>query len=268
MTSGVRRHAGVAVVALSALMLATFAAEAQVSVGIDIGINVPTYPRLVRVPGYPVYYDPQFSGNYFFYDGLYWVYRDDTWYDSSWYDGPWQSVAPERVPLFVLRVPVRYYRQPPVYFQGWRADAPPRWGEHWGPAWQQRRAGWDHWNRAAAPAPAPLPVYQRRFPGERYPRTPERQTALRVENSRFQPKEAVAQQHWRQSQGRGGNPPPAPQQHAQPAPRQHMQPAPHERAQPAPRERAQPAPGGHERGGPPGDRGRGPKEPEHGDERR
>ena len=35
------------------------------------------------------------------------------------------------VPLFILRVPVRYYRQPPVYFREWRSNAPPGlWGEH------------------------------------------------------------------------------------------------------------------------------------------
>ena len=33
---------------------------------------------------------------------------------------PGRSVAPDAVPLFVLRVPVRYYRQPPVYFRGWQ----------------------------------------------------------------------------------------------------------------------------------------------------
>src|SRR5204863_8028943 len=78
--------------------------------GVSIGINVPVYPHLVRVPGYPVYYDPRASANYFFYDGLYWVYRDDNWYQSAWYNGPWQSAGPEFVPLYVLRVPVRYYR--------------------------------------------------------------------------------------------------------------------------------------------------------------
>ena len=48
---------------------------------------------------------------------------------------------------------------------GWRADAPPRWGDHWGNDWQQRRSGWDRWDHRIAPAPAPLPVYQRRYSG-------------------------------------------------------------------------------------------------------
>jgi len=106
-------------------------AVAQVSIGIglpgvSIGIHLPLFPELVQVPGYPVYYAPRLSSNYFFYDGLYWVYEEDNWYASSWYDGPWWLVAPEFVPLFVLRIPVRYYRRPPVYFRGWRSDAPPR----------------------------------------------------------------------------------------------------------------------------------------------
>ncbi|HLO24810.1 MAG TPA: hypothetical protein VK187_01765 [Geobacteraceae bacterium] len=144
--------------------------SAQVSVGIginvpglSIGINLPVYPELVPVPGYPVYYAPRLSYNYFFYDGLYWVYLEDTWYCSYWYNGPWSFVAPEVVPVFILRVPVRYYRYPPPYFRGWRANAPPRWGEHWGRGWEQHRRGWDKWQRGSAPARAPLPVYQRQY---------------------------------------------------------------------------------------------------------
>ena len=175
-------------------------ATAQVSVGIglpgvSIGINLPVYPQLVAVPGYPVYYAPQLNSNYFFYDGMYWVYQGDNWYASSWYNGPWGLVAPDVVPLYVLRVPVRYYRQPPVYFRGWRADAPPRWGDHWGNAWEHSHSGWDHWNRSAALAPAPLPVYQRQYSGTRYPRV-EQQQVLQTQNYRYQPHDAVVQQHY------------------------------------------------------------------------
>src|SRR5258708_39232688 len=106
-------------------------AVAQVSIGIglpnvSIGISLPLYPELVPVPGYPVYYAPRMEANYFFYDGMYWVYQGDTWYASSWYNGPWWVARPEVVPVFVLRIPVSYYRRPPVYFRGWRPDAPPR----------------------------------------------------------------------------------------------------------------------------------------------
>ncbi len=74
-------------------------ATAQVSVGVwlpgvSIGINLPVYPQLVAVPGYPVYYAPQMNSNYFFYDGMYWVYQSDNWYASSWYNGPWGRIGP------------------------------------------------------------------------------------------------------------------------------------------------------------------------------
>lgn len=174
-------------------------ATAQVSIGIglpnvSIGINLPLFPEFTRVPGYPVYYAPRVDANYFFYDGMYWVYQDDNWYASSWYNGPWWIVEPEIVPLFILRIPVRYYRQPPAYFRGWRPNAPPRWDQHWGPQWEQRRSGWDRWNRRSAPAPAPLPVYQRQYTGDRYPRV-EQQQRLRSQQYRYQPRDRVVREH-------------------------------------------------------------------------
>ena len=109
---------------LGALFLSTTPAIAQVSIGIglpgvSIGVNFPVYPQLVRIPGYPVYYAPQVGSNFFFYDGMYWLYQGDNWYASSWYNGPWEFVGPQAVPLYVLRIPVRYYRAPPAYFRGW-----------------------------------------------------------------------------------------------------------------------------------------------------
>jgi hypothetical protein len=179
---------------------------AQISIGIglpnvSIGINLPLFPELVAVPGYPVYYAPRLDANYFFYDGMYWVYQDDDWYASSWYNGPWGFVEPEVVPLFILRVPVRYYRQPPEYFRGWRSNAPPRWGQHWGHEWEQRRGGWDRWNRGSAPGRAPLPVYQRQYSGDRYPRAVEQQQKLRSQQYRYQPRDKVIQKHFRQQEG-------------------------------------------------------------------
>jgi len=167
----------------------------QVSIGIhlpglDIGINQPTYPNLVPVPGYPVYYAPDSPNNYFFYDGRYWVLQGDDWYASSWYNGPWDRIRPELVPAFVLRVPVRYYRHAPEYFRGWRGEEPPRWGERWGRGWEDRRRGWDHWDRGAAPRPAPLPTYQREYAGPRYPQ-PEHQQELHQRNYQYQPRDRV-----------------------------------------------------------------------------
>jgi hypothetical protein len=178
------------------------AVQAQVGVGIQIGlpggqmgVSMPSYPMLVRVPGYPVYYDPQAHNNYFFYDGLYWVYANDDWYASSWYNGPWQLTGRDYVPLYVLRIPVRYYRQPPVYFRGWRVDAPPRWAEHWGREWERRRPDWDRWDPRRTPAPAPLPRYQQKYPSDRYPTAVERQREIRTEHYRYVPREAVTRQH-------------------------------------------------------------------------
>jgi hypothetical protein len=174
-------------------------AWAQISVrigvpGIDIGINLPLYPELIPVPGYPVYYAPQLNSNYFFYDGMYWVFQDDDWYASSWYNGPWSLVDQELVPLFVLRIPVRYYRQTPIYFRDWRRDAPPRWGEHWGNNWQKRHHGWDKWNRSMPAARPPLPVYQRNYTGARYPQWKEQQS-LQNKNYRYQPNDPIVRQH-------------------------------------------------------------------------
>jgi hypothetical protein len=190
--------------ALSLLVCPLKPADAQVSVSIgfpvvDIGIHVPTYPNLVVVPGYPVYYDPRASTNYFFYDGLYFVYQGDDWYASSWYNGPWQHVAREQVPLYVLRVPVRYYRRPPAYFRGWHRNAPPRWGERWGRDWEHQRAGWERWDRRAAPRPSPLPSYQRRYSGERYPRALEQQHSIRTTNYRYEPREDFGRRHYQRA---------------------------------------------------------------------
>ena len=197
---------------------------AQVSIGIglpsvSIGINLPMYPELVQVPDYPVYYAPRLNSNFFFYDGLYWVYQDDDWYASDWYNGPWERVAPQVVPLFVLRIPVRYYRVPPVYFRGWQADAPPRWGVHWGPSWARGRSGWDRWNRSSAPAAAPLPDYQRHYSGDRYPRV-EQQRELHGENYRYQPRDVVVRQRFQEQEQAAPRAPAPSQRERQPAPQE------------------------------------------------
>jgi hypothetical protein len=113
----------------------------------SIGIKLPGYPVLARIPGSPTYYALHVDSNYFFYDGMYWTYEGDNWYAGSWYNGPWRLVPPDAAPVYVLRVPLHYYRQRPAYFHGWNLSAPPRWGEQWGNEWVQRHGGWDHWNR-------------------------------------------------------------------------------------------------------------------------
>ena len=230
-------------------------AIAQVSVGIgiglpglSIGINLPAYPEMVPVPGYPVYYAPRLSSNFFFYDGMYWVYQGDNWYASSWYNGPWGMMGPESVPLFVLRIPVRYYRSPPPYFYGWQPDGPPRWGEHWGRGWEQQRSGWDRWNRSSAPAPAPLPVYQRQYSGDRYPQH-QQQQQIHNQNYRYQPRDDdVRQRYQEESRQRG----PAPSTRGQPGASQERYPVHQEGQRASPQQpiqqspRAQPAQRGGE----------------------
>jgi hypothetical protein len=211
-------------------------ATAQVNVGIwlpgvSIGINLPVYPQLVAVPGYPVYYAPQMNSNYFFYDGMYWVYQSDNWYASAWYNGPWGRIGPEAVPVFLLRVPVRYYRAPPPYFRGWQADRPPRWDEHWGHEWKQRRSGWDRWDHRSVPKRAPLPTYQRQYSGNRYPPV-ERQAALQGQKYKYQPRDVEVRQHYESQRQQAQGAPRGSQQRESAAPRQ-------EQAQPRASQRQQ-----------------------------
>lgn len=162
------------------------------------GFYQSTYPNMVVVPGYPVYYNPSGNANYFFYDGLYWLYQGDRWLSSNWYNGPWAVRGSHYVPHCLLRVPVRYYRAPPRYFRGWRADEPPHWGEHWGHDWEDRHQGWRERDRWIAP-PAPLPRYQESYAGNRYPRDREQQDAIRDRNYRYVPRDDMT---------RPQNPPP------------------------------------------------------------
>jgi len=163
------------------------------------------YPEFVLVPDHPVYYAPRQQVNLFYYDGLYWMYHEDHWYVSALHDGPWELVHPESVPPFVLRVPVRYYVNPPVYFHGWYVDAPPRWDMHWGPRWAQRRHGWDrHVVRPHAPPPVPRhfsrdphPRFEPRAQHTPHPPSPPREAVVRP---RFQepgvPRAQPPQRRW------------------------------------------------------------------------
>lgn len=88
-------------IAVAFTSLATLPVQAQISIsipGLSIGINLPQQPRLVQVPGYPVYYAPQLQSNYFFYEGMYWVFESNNWYSSVWYNGPWSAAIPQNGP--------------------------------------------------------------------------------------------------------------------------------------------------------------------------
>jgi hypothetical protein len=184
-------------------LLYSVVSSAQSNVGVrlpnaGISINLPIYPELVVVPGYPVYYAPRLNTNYFFYDGMYWIYQDDNWYASIWYNGPWDMVDPELMPVFILRVPVRYYQQPPSYFYGWWPDLAPRWGEHWGQDWAQHRNGWDRWTCGTAPSPAPLPAYQRQYTNDHYPQHAQQQQQLQIQNYRYRPHDSLVRQRYQE----------------------------------------------------------------------
>jgi len=210
------------------------AAELSIGIGlpgVSIGINMPTYPELAPMPDYPVYYAPRGNVNLFFYDGMYWAYQRDNWYASTWYNGPWGLVGPESVPMYVLRIPVRYYRHPPAAWAGWQRNAPPRWGEHWGRDWEQHHQDWDRWDRHTPQTRAPLPAYQRHYTGNRYPKAVEQQHALIRDRYRYEPKEPVVRQHYEQ------HAPPPPHQAGPPAERPRPTVVEHE--QPAPRPQAQ-----------------------------
>jgi len=259
-----------ALAVLAILFCSTTPAFGQVSFAFDspgasIGVNVPVYPQLVRIPGYPVYYAPQLDANFFFYDGLYWVFNDGDWYASAWYNGPWDLVSPDAVPLFILRVPVRYYRDPPVFFRGWARNAPPRWSAHWGARWEDQHRDWDRWNRASAPAPAPLPAYQRQFAGNRYPSRGEQRT-LESRNYHYQPRDRFAQQHVQRAPVQSAQAPQPRQRSAAEATRSGER-APNQNRQaqrPVPPTTAQRAtpPTSERRGAPPAMANRGPGAPE------
>jgi hypothetical protein len=194
------------VAALFVMLLGPMTAEAQVRV--SIGINLPVFPRLEVVPNYPVYYAPSVRANYFFYDGLFWVFNveDGYWYSSSWYNGPWVFVEPDFVPQPILVVPYRYYRVRPRYWSAWSYDQPPRWGYHWGTRWESSHRDWDRWDRTRSYTAAPLPVYQRKYDRSHYP-APAQQITIHNERYRYEPKDDHVRQQQTtilERQSRGG----------------------------------------------------------------
>jgi len=132
---------------LRRMMLAMFvmavvlgpAGLARAQVGVNIGLQLGSAPPLAAVPENPVMYAPTVNGNFFFYQGGYYVFRKGAWYMAPRHDGPWAVVAPEYVPGPLLAVPVRYYKAPPPEWKGWRAEAAPRWQAEYGRRWHDRR---------------------------------------------------------------------------------------------------------------------------------
>ena len=121
-------------------------APAQAQVHVDIGIQFPAPPPLVVIPEAPqVQYvppAPAVPANLFFYNGQYWVFANGGWYVSAGYNGPWIVVAPVYVPAPLLRVPVRYYHEPPGHWREWQPEHGPRWEHEYGHEWDEHRKGW------------------------------------------------------------------------------------------------------------------------------
>jgi hypothetical protein len=97
--------------------------------GVHVAINIGASPRLVVVPGMPVYYAPALPHNYFFYGGQYYLFHNGGWFFASSYNGPWAAMAVEYVPRPILAVPVQYYNDPPAH---WKGHGPPPWAPAWG----------------------------------------------------------------------------------------------------------------------------------------
>ena len=121
---------------------AALPAAAQLSIGfgapgVSIGINVPVYPQLVRGAGISGVLRAAGQLELFLLRRRVLGLPGRQLVLELLVQRTVDAGDPEYVPAYVLRVPVRYYRAPPVYFRGWRANAPPRWDQHWGPQWSQ-----------------------------------------------------------------------------------------------------------------------------------
>jgi hypothetical protein len=93
-------------------------ADAEVNVGINVGVPIPppvivAPPQVVVVPGTSVQYVPGVSFNLFVYGGGYYSFHHGAWFFAASHKGPWAVIAADRVPAPVLGVPHAYYRIPP-----------------------------------------------------------------------------------------------------------------------------------------------------------
>jgi hypothetical protein len=76
-------------------------------------IIVASPPKVLVVPGTPVYYAPSVSHNLFVYGGSYYTLHNGHWFYAKKPGAAWVFVPIEKVPRPVIGVPVTYYKIPP-----------------------------------------------------------------------------------------------------------------------------------------------------------
>src|SRR6266540_4872984 len=102
---------------LAGRLLAPAPAHADVNIGINVApppaFVVASPPRLVAVPGSPVFYGPSANYNLFIYGGRSYSFHGGTWFVAASSGSAWSIIATNRVPQPVLAVPATYYKIPP-----------------------------------------------------------------------------------------------------------------------------------------------------------
>ncbi len=102
---------------LAGRLLAPAPAHADVNIGINVApppaFVVASPPRLVAVPGSPVFYGPSANYNLFIYGGRSYSFHGGTWFVAASPGSSWSIIATNRVPQPVLAVPATYYKIPP-----------------------------------------------------------------------------------------------------------------------------------------------------------
>src|SRR5512144_943001 len=113
---------------VAAALAAPALALAQASVQLRLDLPVVLPQMVVVSPGVQVV--PDVDEEVFFYNGWYWVRRDDGWYRSHSHRHGWYLVRPERVPRRLVAVPPGQYRRwhPPPPAPRRYAPAPARYG--------------------------------------------------------------------------------------------------------------------------------------------
>ena len=101
------------------LITAPCAADAQVSVGIQIGPPPPFPiagpPPVVVIPGTYIYEIPDIDADIFFFSGFWYRLYGGHWFRARSYNGPWGFWPDARVPRALITMPPWYRNVPPGY---------------------------------------------------------------------------------------------------------------------------------------------------------